>query len=194
MDIEFEATFPNTSHKLIKKIIKTQGGKLIKPRTLYRISVFFTPNQKPNALEFVRVRDEKDTITMTTKWQDGDEESITSQREIEIEIDNFNKGVAFLKRLGCKEKAYQERFREVWELDRVSIMLDEWPFLEPFIEIEGKDEKSVKRVAKKLKLDYKKAIFGGVNAQYSAKYNLSHDEINNNTPRITFDSNPFSNR
>ena len=71
-------------------------------------------------------------------------------------------------------------------------MVDEWPFLEPFIEIEGNDEDSVKLVTKKLGFDYSKAIFSSVDELYTEKYKVSEDVVVNKTPRIAFeDNNPF---
>jgi hypothetical protein len=36
-----------------------------------------------------------------------------------------------------REKSYQETYREVWEMNNeIEIMIDEWPGMSPFIEIE----------------------------------------------------------
>jgi len=74
----------------------------------------------------------------------------------------------------------------------VEITIDEWPFLEPFVEIEGPSEKMVKDVAKKLNFNYQQALFGSVDFQYAKKYNLSLEKINKTTPKIVFNmANPF---
>lgn len=96
--------------------------------------------------------------------------------------------------LGCKKKAYQETKREIWAIDKVDIMMDEWPFLKPFVEIEGYNEESVKAVAQKLGFDYSDARFCSVDTIYAEKYNISKYQINNKTPKIVFDmENPFNN-
>ena len=128
---------------------------------------------------------------MAVKWQEGDESHMQTQREYELVVDNYDVAVQFLTRLGCVQKSYQERYREIWELSDVHIMLDEWPFLEPFIEIEGKSEQSVKDIVQKLGLNYEDALFTGVAVQYAQKYGLSREQVNNATPRLTFDKNPF---
>jgi adenylate cyclase class 2 len=107
-------------------------------------------------------------------------------------IDNFEKGEEFLKTLGCKEKAYQETKRELWKLDNVEICIDTWPFLEPFVEVEGKSENEVKNVSEKLGFDYSKALFCAVSSIYNMKYNISCEVIDNEISKITFDmENPF---
>jgi len=107
-------------------------------------------------------------------------------------VDDFDAATTILKELGAKEKAFQETKRELWEIDGVEIMIDTWPFLETFIEIEGKNEKEVKTVAEKLGFDWSEAVFAPVTELYKRKYGISEDEINNNTPKIIFDmDNPF---
>jgi len=81
----------------------------------------------------------------------------------------------------------------LWKIiDGLEITIDEWPFLEPFVEIEGDSEESVKNVAEKLGFNYKDALFCSIDTLYSKKYNLSENVINNRTPKIVFDmKNPF---
>ena len=127
---------------------------------------------------------------MSFKSVTGDK--IENQKEINLEINDFKKGVDFLKVIGCQQKSYQETKREIWRLDNVEICLDEWPFLEPFVEIEGKSEKEVKAVSKKLGFDYSKAWFCATGLIYSKKYNIPVEIIDNEIPKIVFNmKNPF---
>lgn len=187
MDIEYEATFPNIDKEFIRKKLKKIGAKLIKKEFLMKRIAFDTP--KTSKKTWLRVRDEGDKITMSMKSIEGT--GIESQKEICFEVKDFNSASLFLTKLGCSKKAYQETRREIWEIEGVKIMIDEWPFLEPFIEIEGKSEKAVKKIVKKLGFNYSQAIFDPVATQYSKKYNVS-EEIVNKTPRIVFnEKNPF---
>lgn len=115
---------------------------------------------------------------------------ITDQKEIELVIDDFQKGYAFLKTLQCKLKAYQETKREIWHLNNCEITLDTWPGLKPLIEIEGKNEYSVEKTAKKLGFDWQKAIFFSTDEIYERELGIPRDIINNNTPEITFENPP----
>lgn len=83
--------------------------------------------------------------------------------------------------------------RESWVLDDVEITIDEWPYLEPYVEVDGLSEMAVKLVAEKLGFDYSKAYFGSVSGLYSKKYGISDDRVNNKTPQILFNmsKNPF---
>lgn len=121
-----------------------------------------------------------------------DNNKIDDQKEISLIIDDFGKGVEFLEVIGCKKKSYQETKREIWKLDDTEICIDQQPFLEPFVEIEGKSEKETKAVAEKLGFDYSKAWFCATGLIYSRKYDISVEIVNNEIPKITFDmENPF---
>jgi adenylate cyclase class 2 len=190
MDIEYEAKFADIDKDDVRKRLNNAGAKLIRPEFLQKRVVFHAPKEKCIDGRWVRVRDEGDKTTMSIKISgDG---KIEEQKEICLTVDNYEKARSFLIHLGCKEKAYHETKRELWMLDNVEITIDEWPFLEPFVEVEGQSKEEVKGACEKLGFDYKKAIFGAVDQLYEAKYGVSKDVINNQTPEITFSGkNPF---
>lgn len=189
MDTEYEATFVNINKENIRKKLKEVGANLIKPEFLQKRVVFNLPKGF-DGYSWLRVRDEEDKITMSFKIVNGDK--IENQKEINLIIDDFKKGIEFLETIGCQKKAYQETKREIWKLDNVEICIDEWPFLEPFVEVEGKSEKEVKAVSKKLGFDYSKAWFCATGLIYSKKYNIPVEIIDNEISEISFNSkNPF---
>jgi adenylate cyclase class 2 len=189
MDIEYEATFIDVDKDNIRGKLQKAGAKLIKPEFLQK-RVVFNPPKGFDGYSWIRVRDEGDKTTMSFKIVDG--YKIKNQKEINLMIDDFKKGVEFLETIGCHKKSYQETKREIWELGGVEICIDEWPFLEPFVEIEGKAEKEVKTVSEKLGFDYSRAWFCATGLIYSKKYNIPVEIIDNEILRITFDiENPF---
>lgn len=106
----------------------------------------------------------------------------------------YSQACDFLALLGCARKAYQETKREIWMLEDVEICIDEWLFLEPFVEVEGKSEEVVKEVSEKLGFGYKKVYFGSVDGLYEKKHGISKDDINDKIEEIRFDiKNPFIN-
>lgn len=193
MEVEYEATFPNIDKEYIRKKLKEAGAVLIRPEFLQKRIVFNLPKGHEIKGGWLRVRDEEGKTTMTLKVIDG--ERITSQKEICLSVDSFKKTREFLKSIGCLERAYQENKREIWKLEGAEITIDEWPFLEPFIEIEGKSEVGVISTAKRLGLNYNNALFCSVDVLYAKKYNISEDVVNNQTPKIIFEGeNPFLNK
>lgn len=190
METEYEATFLEVDKDEIRALLKSVGAQLIKPEFMQRREVFTLPSGHEIKGGWLRVRDEGDKITMSLKVVDG--EGISSQKETQLKVDSFENASSLLRAIGCSQKSYQENRRELWTLDGVEITIDEWPYLEPFVEVEGHSEEEVMEVSKKLGFDYSKAHFGAVDTLYSQKYGVDQKIINEETPRITFeDKNPF---
>ena len=192
MKIEYEAKFPNIDKDEIRERLKKAGAQLVRPEFLQKRCTFNLPKGHEINGGWLRVRDEGDKITMTLKIVDG--EKIENQKEIILKVDNFSEAENFLILLGCNKKSYQETKREMWELDGVEVDIDEWPYLEPYVEVEGKNEEAVNKVSEKLGFDYDKAIFCCVTTLYNMKYGTPEEVINNQIPEITFEGkNPFEN-
>ncbi len=186
MDIEFEATFIDQNINELRKKLKQLNAKLVKPEVLMRRAVF-SPRQNMIG-GWMRVRDEGDKITMSIKQITG--EKIDEQKETELVIQSYDKGIQFLMAIGAKKKSYQETKRESWEYNGTKIEIDTWPGLDPFIEIEGSSESIVKQVAEELCLDFSTAIFGAVDVIYKKKLGIPFEVINDKTPEITFENPP----
>ncbi|MFA5131106.1 MAG: CYTH domain-containing protein [Patescibacteria group bacterium] len=192
INIEYEATFTNINKEEIRNRLKETGATLIKPEFLQKRVCLDLPSGHQIKGGWLRVRDEQDKITMSFKLVNGS--NIDDQKEICLKIDNYNEGINFLETIGAKQKAYQESYRELWSLDGVEVMIDEWPYLEPYVEVEGKSEEEVKTVSEKLGFDYSQALFCSVDTLYNKKYGTPIDVINKETKKITFDiPNPFIN-
>lgn len=190
MNIEYEATFIKINKNEVRDRLIKAGAELIKKEYLQKRFVFDLPDGHEIKGGWLRVRDEGDKITMSLKVVNG--EKIEDQKETQLVINDVNKARDFLASIGCPEKGYQENRREWWRLDGVDITIDEWPFLEPFVEIEGKSEEAVKAASNKLGFDYAQAKFCSVDTLYNEKYGLEIDKINKEIPRIVFDmDNPF---
>jgi len=66
------------------------------------------------------------------------------------------------------------------------VTIDEWPFLEPFVEIEGKSEAAVREISERLGFDWAQAVFGSTHLLNTKKYGIPEDALNNEIPHITF--------
>ncbi len=192
MKTEFEATFANVDKSKVRSFLQASGGVLKKEEFLQKRVVFNLPTGHEIVGGWLRVRDECDKITLSLKIVQNNK-TIYDQKEIELKISNFEDACELLETIGCVKKAYQESLRERWEVDGAEVTIDEWPYLEPYIEVEGPSEDLVKTVSKKLGFDYSAAYFGSVDGMYATKYSISEDRINNHTPKILFNMprNPF---
>ncbi len=190
MQIEYEATFTTIDKGEVRNKLKETGAKLVKEEFLQKRTVFNLPKNNEIKGGWLRVRDEGDKITLSLKVVNG--ENIEDQKEVCLEIDNYEQAELLLSTLGADRKAYQETKRELWVLDGVEVTIDTWPFLEPFVEVEGPTEEEVKSVADKIGFKWDEAKFCAVDTLYSEKYGISTHRINNETPEILFEmENPF---
>jgi adenylate cyclase class 2 len=196
MAIEYEATFSNINKDEARARLKKIGAVLVYPETLQKRSNF-NPPQNQDHSSWLRIRDEgRGVITMSHKIVPDKADLINQQQEICFKVDNFEEAKNFLLALGCKEKNYQETRRELWTISGAEITIDEWPFLNPFLEIESDSETSVKNIAEKLGYDYKKALFCNVFYLYSQQYGIPINNLKERALKdlsiLTFSSrNPF---
>ncbi len=192
MEIEYEAVFTTITPDAFRVVLTNAGAELVRSEYMQKRSAFNLPTSVVARKGWARVRDEGDKVTMSVKQILG--EGIESQKESCVTVNSFDQGVMLLEQLGCTKKAFQESKRELWLLDGVEVTIDTWPFLEPFVEVEGASEVAVRAVSEKLGFDWAKAKFCAVDTLYSEKYDISTDRINNHTPEILFAmENPFLN-
>ena len=190
MKIEYEATFTKVDKAEIREKLMKAGAELLRPEFFQKRATFNLPGGHEIRGGWLRVRDEGDKITLSFKVVDGNK--IENQKEIYLIIDNFENACDILQAIGCSKKSYQETKRELWKISDIEITIDEWPFLEPFIEIEGSSEQAVKKVARELGFEWSNAKFCTVGTLYAEKYDITEDKINNQTPKIVFEmENPF---
>lgn len=190
MYIEYEATFPHIDKEDMRGRLLGVGALLRKPEFLQKRVVFHLPTGHEIQGGWLRVRDEGDKITMTLKVIDGD--AIENQKEWNIAVSDFERACGLLESLGARRKAYQETKRELWMLNGVEITLDEWPFLDPLLEIEGESEESVQQTALALGLDWNGARFCHAGVLFSEEYGFPQEVFNDKTPLLLFNmENPF---
>lgn len=143
------------------------GAQCHQPMKLMRRVVFDNEAMRGKS-GFVRVRDEGYRITVTYKQYD--EMSLTGAKEIEFTVSDYDAALLFCEAAGMRVKSAQEARREVWELDEAEVVIDEWPWIRPFIEIEGPSEESVKAAAKKLGFSWEDAAFGDIMTAYRGDF------------------------
>lgn len=184
MKNEIEAKFVNIDIDDMRHKLKGIGATLIQPlRDMKRITIDNSTMQAKNA--FLRVRDEGNKTTMT--YKQFDDLSLDGVREIEVEVSDFHNTVALLAEAGLLHGSSQESRRETWSLEGVEIVIDEWPWLNPYIEIEGPDEASVINTAQKLGFNWDEALFGDVMVAYRAQYpHLTPNDTVGNIPKVRF--------
>lgn len=184
MTTEVEAKFVNVDHQAIRTKLCSLGATLDKPmRLMKRVTINNAFLKSKDS--FVRIRDEGDKTTAT--YKQFTEQSVDGAKEIEIVVSDFATAVELFEAAGLVHSSYQESKRETWHLNDVEIMLDLWPWLDPYIEIEGPSTKSVQSVSADLGFEWQDAVFGDVTVAYKIKYpHLNNDAAIGDLPEVKF--------
>ena len=131
--------------------------------------------------KWIRLRTNGKDTTLTIK--DVVSSKIDGTRELEVEVDDFEKTNLILKELGYIPKGYQENRRRQYILDGVEVDIDYWPMIPTYLEIEGKSENDVYQVLEKLGISKDSATSRDVEGIYldygydlEAIYNLKLEE------------------
>ena len=169
MQPEIEVKFLDCDHGEIRKKLAAVGAQCTQPRRLMRRAIIDYPDRRLEKADesgwgWIRVRDEGDKITCTYKHVGADERRTT--HEIEFAISDFDQAIKFFQTIGLEVLSTQETKRETWQLGTVQVMLDEWPWIPPYIEIEGETEAEIRNLAEALGMDWKTAVHGSSDAAY----------------------------
>lgn len=185
MKPEIEAKFLSVNKEAIRTKLGTLGAECKQPMQLMRRVVFDLPGVDDTSA-YLRIRDEGHRITMT--YKQFDDISLTGAKEIEIIVNDYDTAIALVGAVGIPIKSDQEARRETWKLGEAEIVIDEWPWIEPFIEIEGPTEEVVRGAAKTLGLQWKDAAFGDIMTAYRSHYpHTSPDDAVYHLPAIRFE-------
>jgi adenylate cyclase class 2 len=191
MKQEIEVKFLDVRHEEIRAKLKALGGSCEQPMRLMRRAIIDYPDRRmqtsaDDGWGWVRVRDEGDKITCTYKHIANDGKDTT--HEIEFEVSSYESAVELFKAIGLTVHSEQETKRETWQLDDVEVVLDEWPWIPPYIEIEGPSEAAIKDVTLRLGLAWKDALTGSSDRVYRTYYpKMGPEESITDVGYVTFD-------
>lgn len=176
MNTEIEATFLEVDHDALRARLEELGATCAEPQHDMRRTVYDFPDLRlDKKAAWVRVRQEAEKITMTFKHRQS--ETSEGMKEVELVINDYADACAFLEAIGLTVKGVQETKREVWRLGNCEIMLDEWPWIPAYVEIEGPSEADVKSVSEQLGFDYGTALFDSADGVYQKYFDVTRTEI-----------------
>ncbi len=155
---EIEVKFLNVNKQALEKKLIEIGAKKV-GGWLYKRQVFDYPDLRLDKNgAWIRLRDEGDKIMLSFKQRlgmQGNSGNDAGMKEIEFEVGDFKEAAAFLSELGLVNKFYFENKRTRYEKDGVEFDIDEWPLLEPYLEIEAGSWEGVDKAIEWLGLDKK---------------------------------------
>ena len=168
--LEIEARFLDIDAAALKQKL-TELGATNFGDDLFEEIIAYSKEWADYKRMFLKIRKTKNGVFMTYKHQR--EDTVDGTEEIQLKIDDFEKAITFLKRLGFDYiMRHQQKKRHSFELDGVTIDIDTWPKIPTYVELEGKSEQKLKDVAAKLGLDWQKAVFENPRIVMEKYYNF----------------------
>lgn len=171
MQTEIEAKFTDIDLEVMRECL------------MRRINFDWASDRLDEQRAWVRVRDEGDKVTMTYKRVL--DRTLHGTKEVNLTVDGFDSACQFLEAIGMVKRVLQETKRETWEFRGCEITLDTWPWVPPFIEIEGATEEAVRAAAHALELPWERAMHGSVETVYQQHFDITEREFDH-WPSISF--------
>lgn len=125
--------------------------------------------------KWIRLRTNGKVTTLT--YKDVVSNTIDGTKEVEIEVEDFNKTNELLEKIGFKNRSYQENKRIQYILNDVEIDIDSWPMIPTYMEIEGKTKEQVINMKKFLNIDESKVTTLNCDDIYKKIYKIDISKI-----------------
>lgn len=121
--------------KYIEENINNIGISKLEDRKMLKI-IEDTGNR---FFKWIRLRQDGEIVEITIKYIYSNKANynIDEVKEIEIKTDNFEMANKLIEEMGYYRKKLAEKKRDSYSYQGMDIEIDEWPLLEPYIEIEG---------------------------------------------------------
>jgi adenylate cyclase, class 2 len=179
---ETEAKFYVHNLQRIETRLLELKARLIQPR-VHEINLRFDNPTGDLRRNFNVLRLRKDTeAKFTFKGPSKERENgVSSRREIEFTVGDFDKAQQFLEALGYTPVVFYEKFRTTYELNSIHIMLDELPYGK-FVEIEGENIDTLQKTAHLLNLNWDTMVKAG----YHALFDRVADKFKLESSRLSF--------
>lgn len=185
---EIEVKFAVAHHAVLRQRILASGARQLQDRHLERNWRFDTPDHAlTNAHRVLRVR-QADHATITYKSPGA---TALIRTEIECRVDDSQAATELLEALGYQIFQIYEKYREVFKLGAVEIMLDELPF-GSFVELEAASIDELQTTSELLGLQWAERvsdsylhIFDKIRAETGIQASQATFEAFRQQPRVT---------
>lgn len=172
MNIEYEIRVLEIDVEEIKAKLEKLKAKKVDEME-YKRYVYYT--KEKIYTKWIRLRTDGKVSTIT--YKNIKEKTVDGTEELEIEVDNFEKSKEMIEKLGFEFRGYQENKRIRYILEGVEIDIDFWPMIPPYLEIEGKNEEEIMKIAQLLGVDNSKITTLNCGHIYKEIYGIDIDKI-----------------
>lgn len=124
----------------------------------------------------VRVRVRKSKNKVFVAYKETTKSTAEGNLEIEFEVSDMEAAVEFIKKLGVPVVRHQQKRRVHFEVDGLTVDIDYWPRIPPYMEIEGKSLEKIEKLMEKLAISGRRVELDAV-AIYKEIYGISLDDV-----------------
>ena len=154
---ELEVKLYVSDLEAVRKRLEARQAVQKQART-HEMNLRFDTKQGELSREYKALRLRSDTaVRLTFKGPSSSREGVRVRQEIEFTVSDFNAARAFLEALGYHVAMIYEKYRAEYDLEGVSISLDELPYGN-FVEIEGENPQHIRRISDLLGLNWQNRI------------------------------------
>ncbi len=154
---EIEARFLDVRKEELVQKLKALGAEDLGEELLQEVIIYGPESKWKDENRVMKIRKERGKITLVYKQNHS--HTVDGTEEIELEINDFEKGVTLLEKAGLPPSRRQEKRRYTFRFEETTIDIDTWPKIPTYVELEGPSENVLRETAKKLGLDWGKAEF-----------------------------------
>jgi adenylate cyclase class 2 len=185
--VEWEQRFADVDVKSLVKVLKKLGGRPAGGQELFSVQFFQLPQTSTfkdgsvaqvmegrHVSGFGRVRQEGSRVSLTIK-KFIEINGKKMAEESEVKVDNFADACNLLLAAGFRRQQFQEKLRQTWKVPAMGIkevVIDVYPGLNAYVEIECDTEAAMDEATKALGLDPARALTGTTDDIYAAEYGI----------------------
>lgn len=124
---------------------------------------------------FIRIRKIGEEVELTYKEHRASK--IDGAYEINIKVEDYKKAELIFEHIGLVPWRHQKKLRYTLKLDGVTLDIDTWPNVPPYVELESDSEEKIKAVATKIGYDWNNAEFHNAGWILENKYNIKIKDL-----------------
>ena len=153
---EIEVKFVLKNRAALTEKLRTAGAQLLYPETFEDNIILDRRGELRTKGALLRVRKFGKYVLATYKGPVSIDGGVRSREEVQTGLESFERAITLFDSLGFKPTFRYQKFREVWKLGKVEIVLDRTP-IGDYFEIEGPLD-IIRNVATELGMNMDEAI------------------------------------
>lgn len=169
-DSKMKIIFKEMNISNFAELLKLNPKKIIEKCNKSKIFQEEISNKLINPNKWLRLRKSNNKIELTCKHIfEKSNSSIQKVKECEIVVSNLEETNLLLEELGIVRRNYQEKIRNSFKYKSADIEIDEWPNLDPYLEIECDNEEIIEEIIEKLDLKFNEIVSVNTEQLYKRK-------------------------